>query len=169
MNDRHEVAARIIAADLIAKTVKPSSEREALFEDMEADGTKSFDVQAENGDPLGKVVRVAGGYSAKVIDELKFKRWVETYHPTSIMTVVDPAYRSKLLNLAAKEGLAVDPSTGESLESLIEVTPTNGHVKVTPSPEAKETMAGLLEQSGLLQLTSPPEPDHEPIDWGTDE
>jgi hypothetical protein len=153
MSDRRNaLAVAIMAGKLIGDELKGRSEREELAKIMAAEDSKQTVVRDAEDTELGKATLCGGGEKAKVVNEAALLVWVKANRPDQLRQIVEPAFVKALLKTADKEGVAVDEETGEVIPG-IEFMETGAYVTVTPNATAKERMAELIHDSGLLQLT----------------
>jgi len=181
MSDRRNaLAVAVMAGKLITDELKGRAERAELVEILSGDDVQQAPVRDVDGVELGKVSLCGGTAKAKVVDEAALLRWVKANRSDQIREVVEPAFVRAVLKAAEAEGVAVDESTGEVIPG-IEAVEGDPYVKVTPNATAKDRMAELIHESGLLGLTSarrvveelPPAPtfafegldDEEPSPW----
>jgi len=153
MSDRRNaLGVAIMAGKLIGDELKGKAEREELAKIMAAEDSKQTVVRDAEDTELGKATLCGGDDKAKVVDEQKLLAWVKANRPDQLCEIVEPAYIKALLKVADKEGVAVDETTGEAIPG-IEIVETTAYVTVTPNATAKDRMAELIHDSGLLQLT----------------
>lgn len=148
---RNELAVHIMAAKLITNNLKARDERDALAEMLIEDDVTQVPVRDADGTELGKASLVGGTTKATVVDEDALLKWVMREKPHLIRKIVDTVWRNRILGIAEKEGVAIDPDTGALIPG-IEITEGNPYVKVTPNTAARERMAAIVESSGLLRL-----------------
>lgn len=149
-----ELSQRIVAARLIEDHIKGigGQARAELRDEMEATGAERVRVTGEDGTDYGSVTATSGRLTATVTDMTALTEWVRTTHPEHMVTIPDPAYVDRLLHAARAAQDPIDPDTGELVPG-IEVERGAGGLSVRPSQAARERMAQLLAESGLLRLT----------------
>lgn len=72
----------------------------------------------DDGTRLGKVTKAHGRMSAVVYSEPEFLAWVRKNYPDEVMTIVRPAFESKILESAKKYNEPIDPATGEEVPGV---------------------------------------------------
>jgi hypothetical protein len=149
---KNQLATAILAGKLLADGLKGTAERAELAELMADDDDKQKPIRDAEGTELGTATLSGGKEQAKVTNEAELLEWVKVNRPDQLRQVVEPAYVKALLNAADKEGAAVDETTGEVIPG-IEVETTKAFVNIRPNDLARERMAALVAESGLLQLT----------------
>lgn len=149
---RNQLGVALVAGKLITDSLKGGAEREELAQILAADDTAKVPVRDADGVELGTAILCGGKDKAKVTDELALLAWVKENRPDQLRQIVEPAYIKALLKQADAEGAAADEETGEIIPG-IEIVETGSYVSVKPNELARDRMAELIHDSGLLQLT----------------
>jgi len=149
---RNQLGVALIAGKLITDNLKGQAEREELAGILADDDTAKVPVRDADGVELGTATLCGGREKAKVVNEAALLAWVKEHRPDQLRQVVEPAYIKALLKQADTEGAAADETTGEVIPG-IEFVESNAYVSVKPNDLARERMAELIHESGLLQLT----------------
>jgi len=155
MTDIAKLARHAVAAGLVAGQIK-DIEKQAKAELLEAckvTGTRTLDVEDEDGTKLATVSKASGKAKAAVVDEEEFEAWVKANYPDAVttVTVIDPDMKLRLLNAATAAGEPVDVETGEVIPG-VEIKEGSVYITSRPTAEAKERMKTLLAGSSLLEL-----------------
>jgi hypothetical protein len=153
MSDRrNQLGVALLAGKLISEELKGQAEREELEQILAAEDTAKVPVRDADGTELGTATLCGGKDKAKVTNEQALLEWVKEHRPDQLRQVVEPAYIKALLKQADAEGAAADEDTGEVIPG-IEIVETSSYVSVKPNELARDRMAELIHDSGLLQLT----------------
>lgn len=164
---RADAAEEVLRAVLIEHWIDPGRDlpegvAESIAESLRQDLDDGLDVghvpdQARilrdaEGTELGTATLCGGKEKPKVTDEAALLAWVQENRPDQVRQVVEPAYVKALLKQAEREGAAADETTGEVIPG-IEFVESGAYVTVKPNDLAKDRMAELIAESGLLGLT----------------
>lgn len=153
MSDRrNNLGVALLAGKLITEELKGQAEREELAQILSDDDTAKVPVRDADGTELGTATLCGGKDKAKVVNEAALLAWVKEHRPDQLRQVVEPAYIKALLKQADTEGAAADEDTGEVIPG-IEIVESSSYVSVKPNELARDRMAELIHDSGLLQLT----------------
>jgi hypothetical protein len=93
-------------------------------------GIKSLTAKLDDGTEVATLTLAGGASSPRVANPREFLAWVQETHPGETEVVVRDGYKKKLLDLAKKEGRAVDPVSGEVVPG-IEFSPGSQYVSVS--------------------------------------
>ncbi|CAM3288656.1 hypothetical protein [Stackebrandtia soli] len=148
-----EHARRAVAARLVADTVKAAGDdaKREIADAFDLTGADRVRVTDDDGTALGTVSRTKGRVTARVVDAEAFAAWVAQAHPEAIVTTVDPAWRDRLLVAVRALGDPVDSETGEVIPG-VELAEGAPSISVRPTDAARDRMAALLADTGLLGL-----------------
>lgn len=149
-----------MAAKLLSDWVKTHANdaRTTTHTLMNDTGSEKIRVSDDQGTDLGTITLTKGRTSAHVSDQAAFLEWVMQRYPqhVHITPTIDPSWLERTLNTATKLGTPVDTETGELIPGLT-INTSEPYLTTRPSMEARERMHALIEESGLLALTTPKE------------
>ncbi|MEV0646040.1 hypothetical protein AB0I28_12320 [Phytomonospora sp. NPDC050363] len=148
-----ELAKTVLVASLAAaeyEKVAKSGKQEIEQQFIES-GTDRSTVKDSAGMKLGIVTYAQGRTSAYIADEKAFLAWVEENHPSEMVRVINPDFKTRLLSACTTAGEPVDPSSGEVVPG-VEMTQGRPYVSVRGSSEGKALMSELMAQHGLPEI-----------------
>lgn len=155
MTRRNDLAVAIMAGTLVSAELKLKAERSELVEIMSGEDIDKATVKDAEGNDLGTASLCDGKPKAKLVDEAALLTWVKKNRPEQVREIVEPAYIKALLKQFEADGDVADKTTGEAIPGF-EMTEGSPYVRVTPNEAAKDRMADLVRDSGLLQLGAAP-------------
>jgi hypothetical protein len=103
-----------------------------------------------NGTHVGRVTWTEGTPKLAVVDERAFLAFVQEHYPTETLTIVNPAFKTMLLDKATQVDGTVIDSHGVPIAG-VDYRTSKTYVTVNKSDDARATVDALLS-SGKLQL-----------------
>lgn len=122
MTGRHDLAARFALLKTLGTRLADA--KKAADYEIRDSWTPGDRLTAKLPDetPIGSVTLAKGKTSARLVDEVAFRAWVEATHPEHMETVtitrVDPAFTERLMSAARQIGAAVDAETGSEVPGI---------------------------------------------------
>lgn len=151
MNNLRQQAEELLILGAIRATINAEYGRRLgqLHAEYDELGLERQKIASHDGD-VGSIVLAAAAVDVEVNNHAAMVEWLQERHPgeISIRPTIQPAYLRRLVDIAKKTGVAVDPETGEVIEWLT-VTVRERTLRATPTSDAKRRVKDLISRAGL--------------------
>lgn len=122
--------------------------REALQAQYEELGLERQRISTNDDTEFGVIVLSHETATVDIIDRKAMMQWLMLRRPDMIVEDIDPSYWKLLVEVARKNGVGVDPATGEYLP-WIRVIPGSTTLRATPTREAKAAIRETIQENGV--------------------